>query len=96
MCPSPEDDSARARRASVVHDHLQFHRITFPKVSGLVRVQLHESTSVRTLQIPNTGSRTIVSTHEKILHTLVRLGNPALAVFVPNPVKPTRISRMGQ
>ena len=96
MCPSPEDDSARARRAGVVHDLLQFHRITFPKVSGLVRVQSNESTSVGTLQIPNTGSRTTVSTHEKTLHTLVGLGNPDLAVFVPNPDKPTRISRTGQ
>ena len=99
-----EDDSARARRAGVVRGHLQFHSITFPKGQRplqtclqLVRVQSHASTPVRTLQIPNTGSRTIVSTHEQILHTLVGLGNLALAGFLClTRLSQPEFSRMGQ
>ena len=59
------------------------------------RVQSHASTSVRTLTIPNTGSRTIAG-HTKILHTLTEMGSAALAAAVSYPGKATRISRKGQ
>ena len=64
---------------------------------GLRRgVQSHVSTSVLTLEIPETGSRTIVWTHKNTAHTPVGMGSAALAAALPYPDKSTRISRKGQ
>ena len=77
-----------------------------PKVNFLYRlsllhglrrgVQSHVSTSVLTLEIPETGSRTIVRKHKNTAHTPVGMGSAALAAALPYPDKSTRISRMGQ
>ena len=60
------------------------------------RVQSYASTSVRTLQIPNTLAAIPLSGHRKILHTLIGMGSAALAAAVPYPGKVNRISRKGQ
>ena len=45
-------------------------------------VRLHASTSVCTLQIPNTGNHAIVWTHENTAHTLIGMGSAVLAAAV--------------
>ena len=63
-------------------------------VSTAPRVQSHASTSVRTLQIPNTGSHSLpLFGHTKILQTLIGMGSAALAAALPYLGKATRISR---
>ena len=63
------------------------------------RVQSHASAFVRTVKITNTGSHTIVWTHENttahkkiLLYTLIEMGSAALAAAVPYPGKATGIS----
>ena len=60
------------------------------------RMQLHASTSVCMLKLPNTGSHITLFGHAKILHTLIGMGSAALVAAVLYPGKVTRMSRMGQ
>ena len=55
-------------------------------------MQSHASTSVRTLNIPNTGSHTIVWTQE---NTVTGMGSAALVAAVPYPGKVIQISHKG-
>ena len=49
------------------------------------RMQLHASTSVCMLKLPNTGSHITLFGHAKILHTLVGMGSAALVAAVVSP-----------
>ena len=59
-------------------------------------VQLHASTSVCTLIIPNTGCHTIAWTHKNTTHTNRSGYNALLVAAVPYPGKVTQISHKGQ
>ena len=75
--------------------HSQLSVQTLLRCPYSLRVQSHAFTSVRTLNIPSTGSPTFVGTHE-ISPALLAMGSAALAaVFMPYPGKATRFSREG-
>ena len=72
-----------------------FSADSLSRCSYSYRVQSHAFTSVRTLNIPSTGSPTFVGTHE-ISPALLAMGSAALAaVVMPYPGKATRFSREG-
>ena len=66
-------------------------KVNFPGVTFLCSLPYGvRAAPVGTFKIPNTGSHTIVCTHENAAHT-VGMGSGALAAAEPYPVKATRV-----